>query len=74
VTTTFTLTSLRGAAIDTIASPDLDRKTALAQEAATRRFERRISLRSPLDPKLQDRPGRPDKPELVPPTAGHFTA
>jgi len=63
------ITSLRGGATAAIASPDLDRKTGLAQETATRWFERRLSLRSPLDPPLADRPGRPAKPELVPPKA-----
>jgi uncharacterized ferritin-like protein (DUF455 family) len=63
------ITSLRGGATMAIRSPDLDVKTKLAQETATRWFERRLSLRSPLDPPLADRPGRPDKPELVPPRA-----
>ncbi|TDK36635.1 ferritin-like domain-containing protein [Rhizobium deserti] len=63
------ITSLRGGATMAIRSPDLDVKTRLAQETATRWFERRLSLRSPLDPPLADRPGRPDKPELVPPRA-----
>ncbi|WP_047455060.1 ferritin-like domain-containing protein [Rhizobium rhizogenes] len=62
-----TITSLRGGAIAAIRSADLDRKTTLAQETATRWFARTLSLRSPLDPPLADRPGRPDKPELVPP-------
>ncbi|MGL3605527.1 ferritin-like domain-containing protein [Rhizobium sp. G187] len=61
--------SLRGAATLAISSADLDEKTALAQTAAVRWHERRLSLRSPLDPPLPDRPGRPDKPELVPPKA-----
>jgi uncharacterized ferritin-like protein (DUF455 family) len=61
------MTSLRGGAIDAIVSADLDRKTALAQEAATRWFARRLSLRSPLDAALPERPGRPKKPDLVPP-------
>ena len=59
--------SLRGAATLAILSADLDEKTALAQAAALRWQERRLSLRSPLDPPLPDRPGRPAKPELVPP-------
>jgi len=63
-----TITSLRGGAIDAIRSADLDRKTELAQESATRWFARRISLRSPLDAPLPERPGRPEKPLLVPPT------
>lgn len=62
-----TITSLRGGAIAAIRSADLDRKTTLAQETATRWFARTLSLRSPLDPPLADRPGRPEKPELVPP-------
>lgn len=61
--------SLRGGATEAILSADLDRKTLLAQETATRWFERRLSLRSPLDPPLPLRPGRPEKPELVPPRA-----
>lgn len=61
------IASLRGGTIEAISSADLDRKTALAQETATRWFSRRLSLRSPLDPPLPDRPGRPAKPELVPP-------
>jgi uncharacterized ferritin-like protein (DUF455 family) len=59
--------SLRGGAIEAIGSPDLDRKTEIAQETARRWFARRLSLRSPLDPVLPDRPGRPAKPELIPP-------
>ncbi|WP_327205572.1 ferritin-like domain-containing protein [Rhizobium beringeri] len=62
------ISSLRGGAIDAICSADLDRKTALAQESATRWFARRVSLRSPLDAALPDRPGRPEKPVLTPPT------
>ncbi|WP_117191199.1 ferritin-like domain-containing protein [Rhizobium terrae] len=65
----FAITSLRGGATGAILSADLDTKTRLAQETATRWFERRLSLRSPLDPPLPDRPGRPAKPELVPPKA-----
>ncbi|CDZ27476.1 ferritin-like domain-containing protein [Neorhizobium galegae] len=65
----FSITSLRGGATAAILSADLDIKTRLAQETATRWFERRLSLRSPLDPPLPERPGRPAKPELVPPKA-----
>ena len=61
------MTSLRAGAIEAVLSADLDRKTRLAQETATRWFERRISLRSPLDPPMPERPGRPAKPDLVPP-------
>lgn len=63
------ITSLRGGATLAISSADLDVKTSVAQETATRWFERRLSLRSPLDPAIPLRPGRPDKPELVPPKA-----
>lgn len=59
--------SLRGGTTDAILSADLDLKIELAQETARRWFARTLSLRSPLDPQLPDRPGRPQKPELVPP-------
>jgi len=59
--------SLRGGATLAILSADLDIKTELAQETARRWFARTLSIRSPLDPPLPERPGRPDKPELVPP-------
>lgn len=59
--------SLRDGAVKAILSPDLDVKTNLAQEIATRWFERKLSLRSPLDTNIPVRPGRPDKPKLVPP-------
>lgn len=61
--------SLRAGATLAISASDLDRKTALAQEAARRWHARRLSLRSPLDPELPERPGRPARPELVPPKA-----
>ncbi|MFD1326586.1 ferritin-like domain-containing protein [Mycoplana ramosa] len=61
------LKSLRGGATQAILSADLDLKTELAQETARRWFARTLSLRSPLDPPLPDRPGRPDRPVLVPP-------
>ncbi len=61
--------SLRGGATLAILSPDLDEKTELAQETARRWHARRLSLRSPLDPELPERPGRPEKPLLVPPKA-----
>lgn len=63
------VTTLRGGAIAAVSSDDLDIKTRLAQQVATRWFERKLSLRSPLDPPVPDRPGRPEKPELVPPKA-----
>lgn len=61
--------TLRGGCILAVSSPDLDLKTRLTQHVATRWFERRLSLRSPLDPPVPDRPGRPDRPLLVPPKA-----
>lgn len=61
------LTSLRQGCIAAIASSDLDKKTGLAQDVSKRWFNRSISLRSPLDPPLPDRPGRPERPLLVPP-------
>lgn len=59
--------SLRGGATLAIRSADLDAKTTLTQETARRWFARTLSVRSPLDPPLPDRPGRPVRPELVPP-------
>lgn len=63
------IASLRGGATMAIVSADLDEKIELAQETARRWRERRLSLRSPLDPELPERPGRPEKPLLVPPKA-----
>ncbi|WP_438617197.1 ferritin-like domain-containing protein [Oryzifoliimicrobium ureilyticus] len=60
--------SLRGGAVAAISSPDLGVKTALAQQTATLWQERRLSLRSPMDQSVPDRPGRPEKPDLIPPT------
>ncbi|MGV1864716.1 MULTISPECIES: ferritin-like domain-containing protein [Rhizobium] len=61
------IVSLRGGAIAAIGACDVERKAELAQETARRWFARVLSLRSPLDPVLPDRPGRPAKPELIPP-------
>lgn len=60
--------SLRDGAARAIAAAKLDEKTFLAQEAARRWFERSLSLRSPLDRAVPERPGRPEFPVLVPPT------
>lgn len=60
--------SLRDGAARAIRTDDLDVKTALAQDVATRWHGRRLSLRSPLDTLAPLRPGRPAKPDLVPPT------
>ncbi|MDH7785314.1 uncharacterized ferritin-like protein (DUF455 family) [Ochrobactrum sp. 19YEA23] len=59
--------TLRGNAIRAIASADLNEKVRLTRETAARWFGRTLSVRSPLDPPLPDRPGRPAKPKLVPP-------
>ncbi|NML73417.1 ferritin-like domain-containing protein [Rhizobium sp. S-51] len=67
--TGLTIGSLRDGATHAIRSSDLDEKIELAQETARRWHERRLSLRSPLDPDLPERPGRPARPELVPPRA-----
>ncbi|HEV7322712.1 MAG TPA: ferritin-like domain-containing protein [Ensifer sp.] len=60
--------SLRGAAVEAISAADLEVKAELAQEAARRWQRRTLSLRSPLDRPVPVRPGRPEKPELTPPT------
>ena len=67
-TSTHTILSLRDGAARAILAADLSEKTALAQDVAGRWHERRLSLRSPLDTLAPLRPGRPAKPELVPPT------
>lgn len=59
--------TLREGATRAVGEADLDRKTGLTRALAQRWRERRISLRSPLDPPLPERPGRPDRPLLVPP-------
>ncbi|MRN43575.1 MULTISPECIES: ferritin-like domain-containing protein [unclassified Brucella] len=59
--------TLRGNAIRAISACDLDEKVHLTRETASRWFARALSVRSPLDPPLPERPGRPEKPELVPP-------
>ncbi|AKI00346.1 hypothetical protein IMCC20628_01630 [Hoeflea sp. IMCC20628] len=60
--------SLRDGAARAIMAEDLDLKTTLAQDVANRWHERRLSLRSPIDKLAPIRPGRPAKPDLVPPT------
>ena len=59
--------SLRDGAVRAIRAADLDIKTLLTQETARRWSERTLSLRSPLDVAVPDRPGRPEKPDLIPP-------
>lgn len=67
MTREFPFSTLRAASIRAVEATDLTEKTGTAQEAATRWFERRLSLRAPNDPPLPTRPGRPERPELVPP-------
>lgn len=64
-----TILTLRAGATMAIAASNLDDKIRLAQETARRWHNRTLSLRSPLDPPLPDRPGRPKNPVLVPPKA-----
>lgn len=59
--------SLRDGAAQAMACADLDRKTEIAQETARRWAGRGFSLRSPRDHAVPERPGRPDRPELIPP-------
>ena len=59
--------SLRGGAIAAVNSADLDRKVAITREVYNRWHRRRLSLFHPLDPPVPQRPGRPQKPVLVPP-------
>ncbi|OBZ92429.1 rhamnosyltransferase [Pararhizobium polonicum] len=59
--------SLRDGAVRAIRAADLDIKTLLTQETARRWSERSLSLRSPRDTPIADRPGRPAKPDLIPP-------
>lgn len=63
----FDCATLRAGAIAAIAAADLDRKVTITQETARRWKDRSLSLRSPLDPPVPVRPGRPDKPPLMPP-------
>jgi len=68
VTDSQPILSLRDGAARAIMAEDLDLKTTLAQSVANRWHERRLSLRSPIDKRAPIRPGRPAKPDLVPPT------
>jgi uncharacterized ferritin-like protein (DUF455 family) len=63
------INTLRAGATRAISACDLDEKMRLTQETALRWQSRSLSLRSPLDPPHPDRPGRPEKPLLVPPKA-----
>ncbi|MEZ5811398.1 MAG: ferritin-like domain-containing protein [Rhizobiaceae bacterium] len=59
--------SLRGGAIAAISSADLDLKRSITRDLHKRWQTRTISLSSPLDPPIPERPGRPEKPLLVAP-------
>ncbi|WP_275782760.1 ferritin-like domain-containing protein [Pararhizobium gei] len=61
------IVSLRDGAARAIRADDLDVKTLLTQDVARRWTARGLSLRSPLDTQAPDRPGRPAKPDLIPP-------
>ncbi len=59
--------SLRGGCIDALSAADLDRKVAITRDVYSRWKARSISLSSPLDATVPDKPGRPDRPLLVDP-------
>ncbi|RLQ89429.1 DUF455 family protein [Notoacmeibacter ruber] len=59
--------SLRDGASRAVAETDLDRKVALTRELYRHWLGRHLSLHGPLDQMPPDRPGRPERPELVPP-------
>ncbi|MDO6963158.1 ferritin-like domain-containing protein [Rhizobium alvei] len=59
--------SLRAGAVMAVSEADLDRKIALTRRTYKLWNERCLSLRTPLDPSVPERPGRPEKPLLVPP-------
>jgi uncharacterized ferritin-like protein (DUF455 family) len=61
------IATLRGGAIAAISASDLDRKVALTRATHRLWHERSLSLRSPLDPPVPVRPGRPEKPDLISP-------
>jgi len=58
---------LAGRAVAAISSTDLDEKVNITRDTAERWFERRLSLISSVSIAPPDRPGRPEKPELLPP-------
>ena len=61
-------TTLAEAATSIVTAADLDTKTQLAKQTAKAWFARRLSLhRSGYTQTLPERPGRPDKPQLLPP-------
>ena len=62
-----TVTSLRAGCTAALAARDLDGKLRLVRLVHRRWRDRTLSLRLPSDPPVPDRPGRPEKPELVAP-------
>ena len=59
--------SLRAACVKALAAADLDDKIAITRQANAAWRARALSLRGPGDAPVPDRPGRPDKPDLVAP-------
>ena len=59
--------TLRQAAILALKASDLEEKTRATNLAGRLWFARTLGLHAPDDARLPDRPGRPDKPELVQP-------
>lgn len=59
--------SLGDCAANIVATADLDRKIALAKSTAAAWRDRRLSLGGRVGPAMPDRPGRPARPELLPP-------
>lgn len=59
--------TLEEASIGIVREACLSSKTELAHETAKRWFSRSLSLTGGVQPALPDRPGRPVKPELLPP-------
>jgi uncharacterized ferritin-like protein (DUF455 family) len=59
--------TLRAASVGALLSADLDAKVATTRRAAAQWRNRTLSLRGPGDTPVPDRPGRPQKPELVAP-------
>lgn len=54
-------------AVAIVAEPDLERKTDLAMETARKWLKRQMSKGRFDEASLPENPGRPDKPELLPP-------
>ncbi len=59
--------SLEQQAINIVLEEDLEKKTLLAHKTAKEWFSRSLSLTRGIAPALPKRPGRPSKPDLLPP-------